>query len=180
MESRTGESFQQPELFDFDHIHAESSISSRTAILYGALGSDCFKEFHINLVQAAKEVRCIFFKDSFYCHIFFGHWYNWFLVLVLLLYEMDCFFKKFMYLFIMKLIKVNNCDFVKSSIWGCSCIEWEGNRKWFLSSHLWVWESFDPSSFGMTWGFSFHLLSDILVLIRLYTADIADVLVLKI
>ncbi|ESR45074.1 hypothetical protein CICLE_v10000024mg [Citrus x clementina] len=56
----TGESFQQPELFDFDHIHAESSISSRTAILYGALGSDCFKEFHINLVQAAKEGKVMY------------------------------------------------------------------------------------------------------------------------
>ncbi|KAL9448369.1 hypothetical protein AB3S75_015782 [Citrus x aurantiifolia] len=56
----TGESFQQPELFDFDHIHAESSISSRTAILYGALGSDCFKEFHINLVQAAKEGKVLY------------------------------------------------------------------------------------------------------------------------
>ncbi|KAJ4717311.1 UDP-glucose:glycoprotein glucosyltransferase-like [Melia azedarach] len=49
------ELFQQPELFDFDHIHVESSISSPTAILYGALGTDCFKQFHVNLVQAAKE-----------------------------------------------------------------------------------------------------------------------------
>ncbi|KAK0591027.1 hypothetical protein LWI29_034667 [Acer saccharum] len=49
------DSFQQPELFDFDHIHFNSNIASPVAILYGALGTDCFKEFHVNLVQAAKE-----------------------------------------------------------------------------------------------------------------------------
>ncbi|KAL5787384.1 hypothetical protein ACOSP7_004333 [Xanthoceras sorbifolium] len=52
---RAEDSFQQPELFDFDHIHFDSNIASPVAILYGALGTDCFKEFHVNLVQAAKE-----------------------------------------------------------------------------------------------------------------------------
>ncbi|KAF4392729.1 hypothetical protein F8388_010752 [Cannabis sativa] len=53
--TRTGDSFQQPELFDFDHIHFDSSIGSPVAILYGALGTDCFREFHFTLVHAAKE-----------------------------------------------------------------------------------------------------------------------------
>ena len=51
-----GDSFQQPELFDFDHIHFGSSAGSPVAILYGALGTDCFKKFHVTLVEAAKEV----------------------------------------------------------------------------------------------------------------------------
>lgn len=55
-EASAGDSFQPPELFDFDHIHFDSSATSPIAILYGALGTDCFKEFHIALVQAAKEV----------------------------------------------------------------------------------------------------------------------------
>lgn len=50
-----GDSFQQPELFDFDHIHFGSSAGSPVAILYGALGTDCFKKFHVKLVEAAKE-----------------------------------------------------------------------------------------------------------------------------
>ncbi|KAK2966664.1 hypothetical protein RJ640_002362 [Escallonia rubra] len=49
------DTFQQPELFEFDHIHVDSSIGSPVAILYGALGTDCFKEFHLTLVEAAKE-----------------------------------------------------------------------------------------------------------------------------
>ncbi|XP_017970879.1 PREDICTED: UDP-glucose:glycoprotein glucosyltransferase isoform X1 [Theobroma cacao] len=49
------DSFQQPELYDFDHIHFDSNIMSPVAILYGALGTNCFKEFHVTLVQAAKE-----------------------------------------------------------------------------------------------------------------------------
>ncbi|KAI9177410.1 hypothetical protein LWI28_014868 [Acer negundo] len=52
---RAEDSFQQPELFDFDHIHFNSNIASPVGILYVALGTDCFKEFHVNLVQAAKE-----------------------------------------------------------------------------------------------------------------------------
>ncbi|XVE66939.1 hypothetical protein DITRI_Ditri08aG0119800 [Diplodiscus trichospermus] len=50
-----GDSFQQPELYDFDHIHFDSNIMSPVAILYGALGTDCFRELHVALVQAAKE-----------------------------------------------------------------------------------------------------------------------------
>ncbi|XP_024024438.1 UDP-glucose:glycoprotein glucosyltransferase isoform X2 [Morus notabilis] len=49
------DSFQQPELFEFDHIHVHSSAGSPVAILYGALGTDCFREFHFTLVEAAKE-----------------------------------------------------------------------------------------------------------------------------
>lgn len=48
-------SFQPPELFDFDHIHFGSSVSSPVTILYGALGTDCFREFHVILAEAAKE-----------------------------------------------------------------------------------------------------------------------------
>ncbi|RDY03533.1 UDP-glucose:glycoprotein glucosyltransferase, partial [Mucuna pruriens] len=50
-----GDSFQRPEIFDFDHVYYESSIGSPVAILYGALGTHCFKEFHVALVKAAKE-----------------------------------------------------------------------------------------------------------------------------
>ncbi|GFY94719.1 similar to EMS-MUTAGENIZED BRI1 SUPPRESSOR 1 [Actinidia rufa] len=51
----SGDSFQQPELYEFDHVHFDSSIGSPVAILYGALGTDCFREFHAKLVAAAKE-----------------------------------------------------------------------------------------------------------------------------
>ncbi|KAE8009047.1 hypothetical protein FH972_005504 [Carpinus fangiana] len=50
-----GDSFQQPELFDFDHVHIDSSVESPVAILYGALGTDCFRKFHVTLVEAARE-----------------------------------------------------------------------------------------------------------------------------
>ncbi|KAK8617673.1 hypothetical protein V6N13_080581 [Hibiscus sabdariffa] len=50
-----GDSFQQPELYEFDHVHFDSNIMSPVAILYGALGTECFREFHLTLVQAAKE-----------------------------------------------------------------------------------------------------------------------------
>ncbi|KAG5248502.1 UDP-glucose:glycoprotein glucosyltransferase [Salix suchowensis] len=50
-----GDSFQQPELFDFDHVHFESLSGSPVTILYGALGTDCFKVFHSALVEAAKQ-----------------------------------------------------------------------------------------------------------------------------
>ncbi|KAK9286489.1 hypothetical protein L1049_014887 [Liquidambar formosana] len=49
------DSFQQPELFDFDHVHFDSNLSSPVAILYGALGTDCFREFHVTLAEASKE-----------------------------------------------------------------------------------------------------------------------------
>ncbi|CAN0880692.1 UDP-glucose:glycoprotein glucosyltransferase [Linum grandiflorum] len=50
-----GDSFQQPELFDFDHIHFDSHAGSPVAVLYGAIGTDCFAELHATLVAAAKE-----------------------------------------------------------------------------------------------------------------------------
>jgi len=49
------------QLFDFDHIHFDSSVGSPVAILYGALGTVCFKEFHDVLVGAAKEVLVLAF-----------------------------------------------------------------------------------------------------------------------
>ncbi|KAL7002014.1 hypothetical protein U1Q18_003164 [Sarracenia purpurea var. burkii] len=49
------DSFQQPELYEFDHVHFDSSIGRPAVILYGALGTDCFREFHVTLVAAAKE-----------------------------------------------------------------------------------------------------------------------------
>lgn len=56
-----GDSFQSPELFDFDHVHFDSSSGSPVAILYGALGTHCFKEFHAALVGAAKQVPFLHF-----------------------------------------------------------------------------------------------------------------------
>ncbi|XP_047315092.1 UDP-glucose:glycoprotein glucosyltransferase [Impatiens glandulifera] len=52
--SESGNSFQQPEFYDFDHVHYYSSSGSPAAILYGALGTECFKKFHVALVAAAK------------------------------------------------------------------------------------------------------------------------------
>lgn len=51
----SGDSFQQPELYEFDHVHIDSSVGSPVAILYGALGTECFRKFHDALVPAAKE-----------------------------------------------------------------------------------------------------------------------------
>ncbi|KAL3515635.1 hypothetical protein ACH5RR_022537 [Cinchona calisaya] len=51
----TTDTFQQPELFEFDHVHPDSSIGSPLAILYGALGTNCFKEFHNILLGAARQ-----------------------------------------------------------------------------------------------------------------------------
>ncbi|XP_031384011.1 UDP-glucose:glycoprotein glucosyltransferase [Punica granatum] len=45
----------QPELFDFDHLYFDANIASPVAILYGALGTSCFKEFHLTLAEAAKK-----------------------------------------------------------------------------------------------------------------------------
>lgn len=56
---RGGESYQQPELFEFDHVYSVSNSSSPVAILYGALGTSCFMEFHRVLVKAAKEVHSL-------------------------------------------------------------------------------------------------------------------------
>lgn len=54
---RVGDSFQSPPLFDFDHIHFDSTTGSPVAVLYGALGTHCFKEFHVALLKAAKQVN---------------------------------------------------------------------------------------------------------------------------
>ncbi|XP_077249735.1 EMS-MUTAGENIZED BRI1 SUPPRESSOR 1 isoform X2 [Tasmannia lanceolata] len=51
----SGDLSEQPELFDFDHIHFASNMSCPVAILYGALGSECFRNFHIVLVEASKK-----------------------------------------------------------------------------------------------------------------------------
>ncbi|KAI8555132.1 hypothetical protein RHMOL_Rhmol05G0150600 [Rhododendron molle] len=51
----SGDSFQQPELYAFDHVHIDSSVGSPVAILYGALGTECFRKFHDTLVAAVKE-----------------------------------------------------------------------------------------------------------------------------
>ncbi|KAA8545514.1 hypothetical protein F0562_020298 [Nyssa sinensis] len=55
-----GDSFQPPEIYEFDHIHFDSSIQSPVAILYGALGTECFREFHVTLVEAAKEGKVMY------------------------------------------------------------------------------------------------------------------------
>ncbi|KAF3637054.1 UDP-glucose:glycoprotein glucosyltransferase [Capsicum annuum] len=44
-----------PEIFEFDHVHPESNVGSSVAILYGALGTDCFEQFHRTLTSAARE-----------------------------------------------------------------------------------------------------------------------------
>ncbi|OIW17921.1 hypothetical protein TanjilG_17757 [Lupinus angustifolius] len=50
-----GNSFQRPGTFDFDHVHYDSKFGSPVAVLYGALGTSCFKEFHVALVEASKK-----------------------------------------------------------------------------------------------------------------------------
>ncbi|XP_058771792.1 UDP-glucose:glycoprotein glucosyltransferase-like [Vicia villosa] len=52
---QVGDSFQSPTVFDFDHVHFDSTSGSPVAILYGALGTHCFKEFHVALLEAAKQ-----------------------------------------------------------------------------------------------------------------------------
>ncbi|KAG9141867.1 hypothetical protein Leryth_013981 [Lithospermum erythrorhizon] len=49
--------FQQPEIFEFDHVHKDSAAASPVAVLYGALGTDCFRKFHPALVDAARQGR---------------------------------------------------------------------------------------------------------------------------
>ncbi|XP_009780014.1 UDP-glucose:glycoprotein glucosyltransferase isoform X1 [Nicotiana sylvestris] len=44
-----------PELFEFDHVHPDSNVGSPVAILYGALGTYCFEQFHRTLANAARE-----------------------------------------------------------------------------------------------------------------------------
>lgn len=52
---KVGDSFQSPTVFEFDHVHFDSATGSPVAILYGALGTNCFKEFHVALLEAAKQ-----------------------------------------------------------------------------------------------------------------------------
>lgn len=51
-----GALFRRLELFEFDDTHFESSVESPVSILFGAVGTDYFKKFHIALAEAAKEV----------------------------------------------------------------------------------------------------------------------------
>ncbi|KAL3004823.1 hypothetical protein AAZX31_08G185500 [Glycine max] len=55
LEAGVGDSSQRPQLFDFDHVHFDSSAGGPVAILYGALGTGCFKDFHAALAEAAKQ-----------------------------------------------------------------------------------------------------------------------------
>ncbi|XP_078173674.1 EMS-MUTAGENIZED BRI1 SUPPRESSOR 1 [Carex rostrata] len=48
-------SLDQPELFDFDHIYPHSRAGSPVAVLYGAVGTECFKEFHTILADASDK-----------------------------------------------------------------------------------------------------------------------------
>jgi len=50
------DSYEHPELFEFDHIYSDLNIAGPVAILYGALGTECFKEFHVALIDASKQV----------------------------------------------------------------------------------------------------------------------------
>lgn len=52
---KAADSTMQPELYEFDHVHFDSEAESSVAILYGALGTKCFREFHLVLQAAAKE-----------------------------------------------------------------------------------------------------------------------------
>ncbi|KAH9602156.1 hypothetical protein KSS87_023287 [Heliosperma pusillum] len=52
-----GASYPQPQLFEFDHVYTLSNTSKPVAILYGALGTTCFTDFHLALVQAAKQEK---------------------------------------------------------------------------------------------------------------------------
>ena len=58
------DSYQPPELFEFDHVHVDSNVGSLVAILYGALGTDCFRDFHFTLAEAAKEVLVLLYFMS--------------------------------------------------------------------------------------------------------------------
>ncbi|MCL7030306.1 hypothetical protein MKW94_012163, partial [Papaver nudicaule] len=53
----SGVSFEPPEIYDFDHVHFGSTTESPVAILYGALGTSCFKAFHVVLAEASRKGR---------------------------------------------------------------------------------------------------------------------------
>lgn len=70
---RVRDSFELPELFAFDHIYYKSSAGSPVVILYGALGTDCFRDFHFVLVEASKKVNvehdrhiCLFLRVLYF------------------------------------------------------------------------------------------------------------------
>lgn len=48
-------STEQPELFDFDHTYPRTNITAPVAIFYGAVGTKCFKEMHVQLAEASKQ-----------------------------------------------------------------------------------------------------------------------------
>ncbi|XP_027931508.1 UDP-glucose:glycoprotein glucosyltransferase [Vigna unguiculata] len=75
-QKQVGGSIQGPQLFDFDHVHFYSSVGSPVAILYGALGTVCFKEFHTALVGAAEEGKVNYILRPVLpagCETNFGH-----------------------------------------------------------------------------------------------------------
>lgn len=47
---------KQPELFDFDHVYPRANMTAPVAIFYGAVGTKCFKELHVQLAEASKQV----------------------------------------------------------------------------------------------------------------------------
>ncbi|KAG2537562.1 hypothetical protein PVAP13_9NG299400 [Panicum virgatum] len=49
------DSTEQPELFDFDHVYPRANITAPVAIFYGAVGTKCFKELHVQLAEASKQ-----------------------------------------------------------------------------------------------------------------------------
>ncbi|CAL4933619.1 unnamed protein product [Urochloa decumbens] len=49
------DSTKQPELFDFDHVYPRGNITAPVAIFYGAVGTKCFKELHVQLAEASKQ-----------------------------------------------------------------------------------------------------------------------------
>ncbi|VAH04245.1 unnamed protein product [Triticum turgidum subsp. durum] len=62
----------QPELFDFDHVYPRSNITAPVAIFYGAVGTKCFKELHVHLAEASKQLIVLITGSSsstcFLCH----------------------------------------------------------------------------------------------------------------
>lgn len=49
------DSREEPEIFEFDHIYPEPNRRSPRAILYGSLGTNCFADFHLALVEASRK-----------------------------------------------------------------------------------------------------------------------------
>ncbi|KAK8444902.1 hypothetical protein SEVIR_9G223900v4 [Setaria viridis] len=49
------DSTEQPELFDFDHVYPRANVTAPIAIFYGAVGTKCFKELHVQLAEASKQ-----------------------------------------------------------------------------------------------------------------------------